>query len=1491
MTRRRKALVIIFGMLVALAVAGRVLFGIYAPDIVRALVEQAVRDNTDARLELGEVTVEGLSTIALRDLRLTDPADASREVLYVEKVGIALGDIPWTGGDVRLSRVRVERPRAMAVVERDQATGERRTNFQRLLHPKPSDRRVIVERVDVDGADLRMLFPGMGETPGEASAGAATAAAAGGPEDDEAQRDPLVELRDVNLTLDLTDEATLSYEVSLRIGDEAWGPMAIDGIVGANPPSVAVKGTAGGLRLTPQTLGTLPGVTPGMLARLQPEAELRLRSVQYSPGAKVTADATLTGVAVSPPAMERIGGAELGVQLIGRTLRIRPQEMPPLKVAGVGEAADLTFIATLDLDTFELKLSDIGARLLGGRIGGDVVVADLRAATPVPQGSLTFGGVGYRTAGAPAALTAGGRITFGPTELNGGHHGLRVALEKTTLAVRRTAAAATDGAGADASEAALEMPVSASVTVDLDAPPAPVAFKASVGDDAAPLKVDVAGRYDTASGVVEFDKSEGQVVLTSRTLAKMADLGPEAEAAHKAALAGTIKFGINKGTRLPLRNPLAVTGVLWLQSDPLAFTLPGSREPGAVRIVASATNDDADPRVPRLGFRTGIAVQRLDKPGLVQANLLLDPEGRLVFAGAELQRAEVSDAALKALRNVDALPENVRAAIAALPEFTATLTGRAEAPFANSRPKEVRGHLTAAFGGGPATVALESVRFTPADGSASAELRVMEVPLTDGLVRTLRPALVAARPELAGTIDQALERLPRFSTTAHGLAQIDRGPDGAVTVARADGGVEIAEAVARAAEGIDVPLTGALNAQMKGEDLAASLHVQALGGGRVVQLRKTADGATFTIREPTVAHPMMGPAPTWEETAFRVEALPKALRDNVPQLVSGRFGVTADAKAADLEGLLAAPVAFVATLQPGRIAVSPDDAGGEQRHLEVVARTTGTFLLSDRRIQNLKVIVPTLQGERGSYLLGGRGTLTSERLDLDADDLACTVALDDRSGKQAAGCAVKFSRKTGLLSLRDIDVRLEGQDLMRPPGMPRGTEGDDLTFKGRLTATGSATLDTLKPLADGALYDLTAEMKDLAVYSMKANAFTAPLDAAATLQRRTRDDAHSLAFVTKDPDYGAADVRAGYSPGRVTATATFEKFVLAPELLAVVGPVFKKVKACAPSGLLDGTATAALVRDDAGAWKVTELGGTLTGRNLSANCPTGDLKFSGGLLKVKLAPEKITLETLEGTLADGQLNLSGDLLPTSPEGDWVVEGGKLSLVRAELRQFQGVAHRPPNELNGRLTVDMASQEAFGFSGPLTDLAKLTGRGHASFGEGHLWQLPLFQVLRSKLFEGVAALLRSKFDPTSFRTAETDFLIGQGKLTLPAHDNAEGLSPAVIDSDLVRMVIDGDVHFDGRMDLHVASGIRADLARGGGLTDLIPGLGKEWDRFKEILKQVPGGEIPILFGFWHVTGTFDKPDLRPDADRTLKKFLGSGLEFLKRKDEPARPPDQ
>jgi hypothetical protein len=364
-------------------------------------------------------------------------------------------------------------------------------------------------------------------------------------------------------------------------------------------------------------------------------------------------------------------------------------------------------------------------------------------------------------------------------------------------------------------------------------------------------------------------------------------------------------------------------------------------------------------------------------------------------------------------------------------------------------------------------------------------------------------------------------------------------------------------------------------------------------------------------------------------------------------------------------------------------------------------------------------------------------------------------------------------------------------------------------------------------------------------------------------------------MTSDDADYGKLSATVGYQPDRITISkAEMADFLLSPELIALAGP---RLRACKPAGVLSGTAAGTLQRQADGRWRTTDLKGEITGRDLSANCPENDLHLTGGSLELTLAPKAISAK-LDGRLADGQVTLSAELLPQSERGEWFIQNGKLSLVRAKLREFKGIANRPPNELNGRITIDMAGQEDYGFSGPLTDPARLQAKGHASFGEGHLWQLPLFRVLRSKLFEGLAGILRGRFDPTSFRRAETDFRVADAKVHLPN---------ATVDSDLVRVAIDGDVHFDRRLDLHLASSVRNNMADrpGGGLGDLLP------ERWRRIIEQIPGeGGLPLVGSFWHVTGTFDEPIYNIDVERTWNKLGAAAAEFLKRRDDapPAQP---
>jgi len=74
-----------------------------------------------------------------------------------------------------------------------------------------------------------------------------------------------------------------------------------------------------------------------------------------------------------------------------------------------------------------------------------------------------------------------------------------------------------------------------------------------------------------------------------------------------------------------------------------------------------------------------------------------------------------------------------------------------------------------------------------------------------------------------------------------------------------------------------------------------------------------------------------------------------------------------------------------------------------------------------------------------------------------------------------------------------------------------------------------------------------------------------------------------------------------------------------------------------------------------------------------------------------------------------------------------------------------------------------------------------------------------------------------------------------------------------------------------------------------LGGLIPGLGKEMEKIKGVLDQLPSGDLPITFGFFKVTGTYDQPVIAPDPEGSIQRFFGTTLEFLNRKNEAKAAP--
>jgi hypothetical protein len=347
-----------------------------------------------------------------------------------------------------------------------------------------------------------------------------------------------------------------------------------------------------------------------------------------------------------------------------------------------------------------------------------------------------------------------------------------------------------------------------------------------------------------------------------------------------------------------------------------------------------------------------------------------------------------------------------------------------------------------------------------------------------------------------------------------------------------------------------------------------------------------------------------------------------------------------------------------------------------------------------------------------------------------------------------------------------------------------------LAPQGRLTARGTARadLDAEDPLA-AAVYDLSLAGAGLSAVNPKTGERSPVRNAEITARRAQPNEPHQLAAVSRDERAGDLDARVSYAPGgALDVDATLRQFQLTRELSAVVGATFGE---CGPAGLLNGGVRASLRKDAHGRLLPQQMDGRISGSYLSSDCPADQLKFSGGRLEAVFQQDRIVIETFEGRLADGPLTSHAVILapdPANPQSQWRIEGQALA-KDMDLKQFQAVADRPPNELNGKLTIDLmgTAEKPFGFAGPLGDMNQWTANGSAHFGDGHLWQLPMFRALRSNIFKGVAAALQNRFDPTSFRHADTTFTLAGGKVNFP---------DATIDSQMLRVLITGDVYLAG-----------------------------------------------------------------------------------------------
>jgi hypothetical protein len=1501
MRRWRKIVLVVVGVLAVLVIAGRILLGVYAPDIVRAALKKAVADNTALELSLGQVRVKGLADVALEDLKLTDPADGGRAVLSAKEIRATLAGLPWPGKDVRLSQVRVIQPRVELVREGP----EGRLNIARLIVPKPAEPggpKVIVEHLRIEGAALSFEDKlGKPQAPlGDSPAGAVPA--------------PLVvELHDVDLALDLADEAALAYEAKIRIGDQSWGPAEFSGRVQAQPLRVTrVRSTSGAIRLTAENLSRLPGVPGNALGDYQPAAQVALQSLDYAAGMKwPRATATLSDAALTLPQVGRVSGAEFVAALDDQALTVELKKFPPLAAPVVGEVKDVTLKAALDLKTFALQVDPLGASLLGGRAEGKLTVADVRRWPVVPTGEFRLSGLRCESAELAYALAADGELRMVDNSAAAKCSELVIFLDAKVR-------------GGHKQSPPLELPLS--VVWQVPWPPQAqdlLAVTATLGNETGPVGVTAVTGFNHERRQVHGDFS-GHVELAPELLRAVG--GQAEEHVGQAAPRGRIRFEA-KNWSIPVDDVLRSRGDLQLSADDFSVTIPGTER--RERVAFDVTIPPPG-QTPGDNLAAEVVLKLLDTGGQVKADLSTDKEARVLAAHLELSGLPLTDELLKSLAPL--VSDAAKQPIHQLPRFKMTLAGTADLRY--RREKEGPGGTLVP--GAWEQIEVKDVALDwpaqQAKFSASAKLdaganelalsgKLEGLRATSDLLATWRPVIAAAAPQADARLEQALQRVKRFEAVvaqADGQARLGLA-DG--RLAGLTGSLRLRDVAADVAPRKDAELAlsrGWADIYRTAEGLNGRLSINLMGGALYAALRQTADGVEFEAFTPRPGPTPGGVNQTHvEQTPARpldLALAPQVILQSLKPLAGGKLDFSLTAKAKTLAALAESPVAFTADLSQGRFVFGEP---GAARVVLASAGASGTYDPKSQTFGPTTVQPRDVMNAEGKYYLPAREVcrLTLAPLSVAEPKLVEADWVVDMTAGKLEG-HLGYDVPSGELTIR----HLAGQ--VRLGELPLAEMADELVAQlrplepqGEVALGGQLTLNTKAQSAlDSATYDLTATTKNLTWLEPRAGeaprgaaagaagqplpreqpaaeaeprpaARSKPLDATIAARRRSDADSHNIRFVTDDPDYGHLDARLGYSAGRVSVVVDrLDGFVLAPGLLRLAGPAAAALADCDPAGLFKGNPSLTLARDAQGRWNVVELAGALAGENVSLNHPSGDLPLRQGALQVALGPDKMVLKSLVGYLAEGTVKASGEI---EPRGQWPMRG-KLEISRLDVRGLKTIAGRPENELNGRLSIVVDE-----FAGPAMDWHKLTASGHATFGEGHLWQLPLFRALRGKLFEGAAAVLRNRFDPTSFRAAEADFIVKDGKIHFPRSterkNEKENYTEAWIDSNLVRVVIDGDVFFDRRLDLHVASSLRADMGGAGGLGNLLPLLGKDAEKLRDLLKQLPGGELPILGSFYHVTGTFDEPVFNPDPDRTFDRLGGRALEFLKRKDEKPPPP--
>ena len=883
------------------------------------------------------------------------------------------------------------------------------------------------------------------------------------------------------------------------------------------------------------------------------------------------------------------------------------------------------------------------------------------------------------------------------------------------------------------------------------------------------------------------------------------------------------------GTERPLRVPVAVrlagddAGDGFVQVDQrfsVVYAIGDAERPIALRGEALVNLQERTVSLQRTAGHVDFTTALLAQVAGVQLAQIeqLQPRGRIAISMADT--VINLDDPMDSLLNLAASSQELR--------FLVPQTGEERRLAFNARVASVPDDPNIRYRG---TVAINEVG---ADGALQAtatmdgagrlitgEATIADLPLPADIILALQPTLAERVQRLAGVL----------SGRINGVYNVETGEfsqyAGRVRLANGQATVLVTPEAA-----IDVGLVA--DVTLAPNDITAVAEVAAMDGVAQLNYRQQAERTTASLE-------------TLRGREFDLARMPAALREMIGTVLpeEGRIAIQSSAAGRTPAELLdRVPVRF--QVFAARVAVPRAE---EAMFLRTDLEGSSQVNVNARQATQTSLLMTRLTDLDGGLFMPQGASLLVEVDDFLFADLPQVIRATVRDWPgMTAGATLRIDDGRMLIERAAIDAQLERTDWRR---MARVLQ--QYAPSGRVTLNGSAARE-----ADGTWSTIDTRLNLTDVAWTVAAVRAPPLTASVTANRPRAGAPLSAHLQSDSRNYGRIDMRVAETrQGRMSIDGTLDKFIVSQQLTAALGgligsPALAEMQ---PSGIFDGRLRGELQLDP---FTITGMSGNLSGDRI-AGLP-GGVPVERGVLRITLNNDGAVMDSFEAVAGGGSLTANGRMAFT--EG--LPFSGAAQFKDVDLRTVRQVRDMRTDQLSGMLRGEVAE-----FRGLATDAANtLRGRGEATFYDGYLWPLPLFGALQGGLQRELAGVLRAQMEPTAFRAAHVIYVIDQGRLRI---------RESYFDSTLMRLVMDGDILFDGRLDLHVASSLNLGVFGNGR-----PQIDERVERGLDLFRALPGvGGLPLATSLMHVTGTFETPQVGVDRQRRITALPRMSQNFLSR----------